>query len=172
MPESNPMRELVVEKVTVNIGVGSPGERLDFAKQLVSRLSGGSKPIETTARKREPVFRLRKGLPIGVKVTLRGKKALTFLENAFTAKRKVINERNFDREGNFSFGVAEYIDFPGAKYDPEIGMFGFDVCVTVKRRGKRVSLRKIRSAKVGNRHKVKPEEAIEFVKEKFGVTVE
>ncbi|HID73089.1 TPA: 50S ribosomal protein L5, partial [Candidatus Micrarchaeota archaeon] len=157
---------------TVNIGVGSPGERLDYAKQLISRLAGDRTPITTTARRREPVFKLRKGLPIGVKVTLRGKPASEFLEKAFAAKRKVINKRNFDREGNFSFGVAEYIDFPGVKYDPEIGMFGFDVCVTMKRRGKRVTQRKLRNAKLGNKHKISKDEAIAFVQDKFGVTVE
>jgi len=172
MAETNPMRELLVEKVTVNIGVGSPGERLDFAKQLIGKLAGDRKPIETNARKREPVFKLRKGLAIGAKVTIRGKPALEFLEKAFTAKRKVISKRNFDKEGNFSFGVAEYIDFPGAKYDPEIGMFGFDVCVTVMRRGKRVTKRKLGKTKIGNKHKVSKDESIAFVQDKFGVKVE
>lgn len=168
----NKMRELIIEKVTVNIGVGSPGERLDFAKDLLTRLTDGRKPIETTARRREPVFKLRKGLAIGVKVTLRGKSATDFLEKAFAAKRKVIKQSNFDREGNFSFGVAEYIDFPGAKYDPTIGMFGFDICVTMKRNGKHVAIRRIRKSKIGTKQKITPDESIAFVKEKFGITVE
>ncbi|MFH1393875.1 MAG: 50S ribosomal protein L5 [Candidatus Micrarchaeota archaeon] len=172
MAESNPMRELLVEKVTVNIGVGSPGDRLDYAKQLVSRLAGDRTPVITKARRREPVFKLRTGLPIGVKITLRGKPATEFLEKAFAAKRKMIHKRNFDKEGNFSFGVAEYIDFPGAKYDPEIGMFGFDVCVTMKRKGKRVTQRKLHKAKIGNAHRISQDEAVAFVRDKFGVTVE
>lgn len=172
MAEANPMRGLVVDKVTVNIGVGSPGERLDYAKELIGRLSGGRKPLETQARRREPVFKLRKGLPIGAKVTLRGKPAIEFLEKAFAAKRKVIKRGNFDRTGNFSFGVAEYIDFPGAKYDPSMGMFGFDVCVTMARKGKRVAMRKIRRARIGSSHAISPEEAVAFVQEKFGVAVD
>jgi large subunit ribosomal protein L5 len=172
MSDANPMRELLIDKVTVNIGVGAPGERLEYARELISRLAGDKKPIETLAKTRNPVFKLRKGLPIGVKVTLRGKEASDFLEKAFAAKRKKIEKKNFDKEGNFSFGIAEYIDFPGIKYDPEIGMFGFDVCVSMMRRGKRVVRRKLRSSKIGNNHRIPKEEAIEFVSKKFDVTVE
>lgn len=168
----NPMRSLTIEKVTVNIGVGSPGERLDYAKDLISRLANGQKPIETQARRREPTFKLRKGMSIGVKITLRGKPAVDFLEKAFVAKRKAIKKSNFDRDGNFSFGVAEYIDFPGAKYDPTIGMFGFDVCVTLTRKGKHVALRRIRKNKVGKKQKISSEEAIAYVKNTFGVAIE
>jgi large subunit ribosomal protein L5 len=169
---SEKMRGIRVDKVTVNIGVGEPGERLDSAKDLLSRLANDRKPVETHAKKRQPAFKLRKGLAIGTKLTLRGKDASDFLEKALTAKRKALSEGNFDRQGNLSFGVHEYIDFPGAKYDPSIEMFGFDVCVSLVRPGRRVSLRKLRSAKVGKRQKVSREEAIEFVKDTFGVKVE
>jgi large subunit ribosomal protein L5 len=165
------MREVQIEKVTVNIGTGQPGEKLDNAKALVERLAG-KKAIETNAKRREPAFRLRKGLAIGTKVTLRGKEAEAFLEKAFAAKRKVLKEKSFDRRGNFSFGVAEYIDFPDAKYDPSIEMYGFDVCVTLKRPGKRVSQRKIRKSKIGRKHLITKDEAVEFVKTRFGVKVE
>lgn len=166
------MREILIEKVTVNIGVGSPGDRLENAKGLISKLSGGRTPVETQARRREPVFKLRKGLPIGTKVTLRGDAAKAFVEKAFTARRKTIKESNFDKQGNFSFGVPEYIDFPGAKYDPAIGMFGFDVCVSLTRKGRRVALRKIRSARVGKNQRITREEAMEFVKSAFNVKLE
>ncbi len=172
MNEQNPMRELLVEKVTLNIGVGAPGERLEYAKELISRLAGDRKPVETLAKTRNPVFKLRKGLPIGVKVTVRGKAASNILEKAFIAKRKKIEAKNFDKEGNLSFGIAEYIDFPGIKYDPEIGMFGFDVCVSMKRNGRRVVLRKLKSSKLGNNHKISKNESMEFMKNNFGVAVE
>ncbi len=87
-------------------------------KASLERLADGRKPVETHARRRDPVFKLRKGLPIGTKVTLRGDEAKAFLEKAFTAKRRVLKQSNFDKQGNFAFGVHEYIDFPGAKYDP------------------------------------------------------
>jgi len=166
------MREILIEKVTVNIGVGSPGERLEHAKGLISKLSGGRKPVETQAKRREPVFKLRKGLPIGTKVTLRGADAKAFVEKALTARRRTLKESNFDKQGNFSFGVPEYIDFPGAKYDPAIGMFGFDVCVSLTRKGRRVAMRKIRPAKVGKNQRITKEEAVEFVKSAFNVKLE
>ena len=164
------MREIVIEKITVNIGVGQPGERLDFAKELLNKMTGKT-PTETRAKRREPVFKLRKGLPIGAKVTLRGKDALEFVDKALTARKRQISEGNFDKTGNLSFGVPEYIDFPGAKYDPKIGMFGFDVCVTLKRRGKRVALRKIKRSKIGKNQRVSKEEAITFAKEKLKAEV-
>lgn len=164
----NVMRTICVEKVTVNIGVGSPGEQLDFAKQLLNRLTD-RKPVETQARRREPVFKLRPGLAIGAKVTLRGKDALTFLDKALTARKRMLPRSCFDSQGNFSFGIAEYIDFPGAKYDPRIGMLGFDVCVSLVRPGRRVTLRRLRKSKVGKHHHISSEDAREFVQEKFSV---
>jgi large subunit ribosomal protein L5 len=167
----NKMREILIDKVTVNIGIGQPGERLDFAKDLIERLSG-EKPIETLAKRREPVFKLRKGLPIGAKVTLRKSAAKEFLDKALTAKRRVLSERNFDNSGNFSFGVAEYIDFPGAKYDPSIGMFGFDVAVTLIRRGERVRRRRIANSKVGKKHLLHTEDAMDFAKSVLNAKIE
>jgi large subunit ribosomal protein L5 len=166
------MREILINKVTVNIGVGAPGEKLDQAKGLLSRLTSERVPVETLARRRDPVFKLRKGLPIGTKVTLRGDEAKVFLEKALAAKRKVLKESNFDKQGNFAFGVHEYIDFPGAKYDPGIAMFGFDVCVSLARRGGRVSVRRLRPAKIGNAHRISREEAMEFMKGQFNVKIE
>ncbi len=165
------MQDVRIEKVTVNIGVGQPGERLDNAEKLLEEITG-AKPIRTLAKKRNPVFKLRKGLPIGVKVTLRKEKAIEFLKKAFAAVKNKIKRSNFDNNGNLSFGIKEYIDFPGVKYKPEIGMFGFDVCVTLEKPGYRVKKRKIAKSKVGKRQKVKVDEAIEFIKNMFNVEVE
>ena len=169
--KENPMREILIDKVTMNMGVGEPGEDLNSAKELMEALTGAT-AIETKAKDRNPTFKLRKGLPIGVKTTLRGKKAVEFLTKALAAKKKVLDESNFDNRGNFSFGIKEYIDFPGAKYNPNMAMVGFDVCVTLKRRGNRVKNRKLKSTKIGKRHVLGKEEGIEFAKSKFDVTVE
>ncbi|HLD59654.1 MAG TPA: 50S ribosomal protein L5 [Candidatus Bilamarchaeaceae archaeon] len=167
----NVMREIKIEKVTVNIGVGTPGDKLENAKTLLENITSKT-PVETLARDRNPVFKLRKGLPIGAKVTLRGEDAKSFLEKALTAKKKVLKSQNFDRNGNFAFGVAEYIDFPGARYDPTIGMVGFDVCVTLKRPGKRIQIRRIRRSRLGKKHRITKEEAIEFAKNVLGSRIE
>ena len=165
------MQNVRIEKVTVNIGVGQPGERLDNAEKLLEEITG-AKPVRTLAKKRNPVFKLRKGLPIGVKVTLRKDKAVEFLKKAFAAVKNKIKRSNFDNNGNLSFGIKEYIDFPGVKYKPEIGMFGFDVCITLEKPGYRVKKRKIASSRVGKKQKVRVDEAIEFIKSMFNVEVE
>jgi large subunit ribosomal protein L5 len=165
------MRQIKVEKVTVNIGVGSAGESLENAKTLLERITG-KKVVETKAKRRNPAFKLRPGLPIGVKVTLRGEDAINFLKRALAAKKNKLKASNFDEFGNFSFGIHEYIDLPGVKYDPSIGLYGFDVCVTLQRPGKRVALRRRKKSKIGKKHFIKKEEGINFVRETFGVTVE
>ncbi|MFN7990543.1 MAG: 50S ribosomal protein L5 [Candidatus Micrarchaeia archaeon] len=168
----NPMRKIIIEKVTVNIGVGAPGDKLEQAKTLLGRLASDRTPVETHARRRDPVFKLRKGLPIGTKVTLRGPSAKEFLDKALIAKRRQLKQSNFDKQGNFAFGVHEYIDFPGAKYDPAIAMFGFDVCVSLARKGRRVALRKLRPGSVGKGHRVTKDEAMEFAKSSLNVKLE
>ncbi len=169
--KTNPMREIEIEKVTLNIGVGSPGEKMDGVRGFMEKLTG-EKFVETKARKRNPVFKLRVGLPIGLKTTLRGEKAMDILSRALDSRKRKISPRNFDRRGNFAFGVKEYIDFPGAKYDPKVGVFGFDVCVTLKRAGKRVEQRMRQSSKIGKSHFISRDEAIGFAKEKLKAKVE
>ncbi|MFA5077256.1 MAG: 50S ribosomal protein L5 [Candidatus Micrarchaeia archaeon] len=169
--ESNPMREAVIEKVTVNVGVGSPGERMDGIKAVVEKLAG-AKFVETKARKRNPVFKLRVGLPIGLKTTLRGKKALDFLNRALDSRKRKLNASCFDKLGNFSFGVKEYIDFPGAKYNPAVGVFGFDVCVTLRRKGSRVGARMRVPGKVGKKHMLTKADGLEFAKSKLNAKME
>ena len=169
--DSNPMREAVIEKVTVNIGVGSPGERMDGIKAVVEKLAG-AKFVETKARKRNPVFKLRVGLPIGLKTTLRGKKALDFLNRALDSRKRKLSASCFDKLGNFSFGVKEYIDFPGAKYNPAVGVFGFDVCVTLRRKGSRVGARMRVPGKVGRKHMLTKADGLEFAKSRLNAKME
>jgi len=165
----NVMRELAVDKVTLNVGVGASGQELENAKLLLKRLTSRT-PATTYARTRNPVFRLRKGDAIGTKVTLRDAPALEFLKRALECVGHRLPARSFDRQGNFSFGIREYIDFPGMKYDPQIGMMGFDVCVGLKRRGgSRVRRRRRASAEPRRSYAIGRQEAQEFVKGMFNV---
>lgn len=164
------MRDICIDKVVVNIGTGKAGEPLDNAVTLIERLTR-RKAVRTASRTRNPTWGLRKGLPIGTKVTLRGKDAEAFLKKAFEAAGNKLKSLSFDGKGNFAFGVSEYIDFPGAKYDPKIGMLGFDVCVALKRPGYRVAKRKIGAAPLGKRHIIQDAEAQEFISKTFGVKV-
>jgi large subunit ribosomal protein L5 len=160
-----------IEKVTVNVGVGEAGDKLDKAYALLEKLTG-QKPIKTHAKTRNPTFKIRKGLPIGVKTTLRKKTAAEFLKRSLEAVEKRLNKKCFDQEGNFSFGVREYIDIPGAVYDSSIGMYGMDVCVTLYKTGYRVKNRKRTQAKIPQGNRITPKEAIEYITKKFSVVVE
>ena len=165
----NPMREIRLEKITINIGAGEAGPKLEMAKKLLEKLTQG-KVVVTKTHKRT-TFGVGKKRPIGVKITLRGEKAIEFLKNALKANENRLSPAQFDENGNFSIGIKEYIDLPGVKYDPEIGIMGMDVCVTLERPGFRIKKRKVKRKRVGKRHRITKEEAIEWVKKQFEVDV-
>ncbi|MBI2676287.1 MAG: 50S ribosomal protein L5 [Candidatus Aenigmarchaeota archaeon] len=166
---SEKMREIRVGKLTLNIGMGSAPEKLDKARIVLERLTG--KKIVLTKTKSRTTFGTPKGKPIGAKVTLRGKEATELLKRFLESKENRLLKTNFDSTGNFSFGIEEYIHVPGVKYDPEIGILGMDVSVTLERPGYRVKRRKIAS-KIGKRHLITKEDAMDFVSRTFGVAIE
>ncbi len=164
------MKEIKIDKVTLNIGVGEPGDRLDKAMKLLANLTG-SKPVQTKAKDRIPTWSIRPGLAIAAKITLRKEKAKEILKRLLEAVNNELNNRCFDNEGNFSFGIKEYLDIPGTKYDASVGMMGLEVAVTLMRPGFRVKRRRIRRCKIPAKHRISKEETIEFMKKEFGVIV-
>jgi large subunit ribosomal protein L5 len=166
-----PMRRPYIEKVVANIGVGSSGERLEPAKKLLEKLTG-KKPVSTYSKCKIPAWGLRLGLPIGTKVTLRGKEAREFLARSIDAVDGVLKEDNFDKNGNLSFGIEQYVFYSGVKYDPDIGTMGLQVSATIERPGYRVKRRKLQKVAIGRKHLLGKEETIAFIKKEFGVTVE
>ncbi len=166
----NSMRKPKIEKVVVNMGVGESGEKLEKAEKLLSELTAQA-PVKTKAKRTNRDFHIRKGEPIGVKVTLRKANAHTFLEKAFDAVEKTLQKKNFDNKGNFAFGIPEHIDIPGVKYDPKVGIFGMDVAVTLERYGFRIKRRKREKKAIHHRDYVSKDEAMSFVKEMYGVRI-
>jgi large subunit ribosomal protein L5 len=166
----NVMRRPRVEKVVINMGIGESGEVLEKAEKLLKELTDQS-PVKTKAKRTNREFGIRKGEPIGVKVTLRKGKAQTFLGRAFEAVEKTLQEKNFDNKGNFAFGIKEHIDLPGVRYDPKVGIFGMDVAVTLERCGYRIKRRKREKRPIHHRDYIPKEEAISFIKETYGVSV-
>ena len=162
------MRELRIEKVTLNIGAGKEQSKLDNAMVLLKNIVE-SKPVKTFTNKRIQEWGLRPGLPIGCKVTLRKEKAKELLVRLIDAKDKKLKESQFDNNGNISFGIAEYIDIQGAKYDPKIGIMGLEVCITLERPGYRIKKRRLMKRKISRKHKITKNEAIDFMKKEFNV---
>lgn len=164
----NPMKDLVLEKIIVHICSGETGPKLEKAKSVLTMLTG-KKPVETKAKVKLPKWGLRPGLPIGAKLTLRGKEALAFLKKCLEAKSNTIKKNSLDATGNFAFGIPEYIDIKGMKYDPKTGIFGFDVIASIKRKGFRIKYRHIKRKSLNNKLRIKPQETEKFLTEKLGV---
>lgn len=165
------MRDVVIDKVTVNIGVGESGERLEKAKTVLKLLTKGN-PTMTKAKTSNREFGLRKDQPIGVKVTLKGEDMDSFLKAALWVKNFKCLSYSFSQQGSYSFGIADYTDFKGMKYDPEIGIFGMDVVVTFRRRGGyRIARRRILPRSLPERIKVKREEMMEFMKKNYNAEI-
>jgi len=167
---SKEMMEIKLQKAVVNIGVGDAGERLLKAEKVLKMVTG-KKPVRTIAKTTNRDLGVRKGMQIGCKVTLRGTEAEEFVKKAFWIRENRIAAYSFDPEGNFSFGITDYTDFPGMKYDPEIGIFGLDVSVALGRPGRRVSIRRIMRRRVPKHHRITRKEGHNYVKSKFGVEV-
>ena len=164
------MKQIRIDKVTLNIGVGVPGDKLEKAIKLLQVISQ-SKPVRTKTEKRIPTWGLRPNLQIAAKVTIRGKKADLLLARLLKAVENKIALRKFDNNGNFSFGIPEYIDIPGVNYDPVIGVIGLEAAVTLARPGFRIKNRNVMKKKIPKRHIITKQEAVKFVKEKYSVNV-
>jgi len=166
--KENPMREIRIEKVTLNIGCGSDQDKLKRAQKLLQNLAD-QKPI-ITRTKRRTTFGMPSKKAIGVKITLRKDKAMNFLKDALQAVDNELKEKQIN-DDNFSIGIKEYIDLPKANYDPEVGILGMDVCVTLERPGYSIKKRKNKKSKIGRKHLITKNEIIEWLKNKFGVNI-
>ena len=130
-----------------------------------------SKNMSREAKKTVRDFGIRQGEPIAAVVTLRKQKAIDFLKKVLPVIDNKISRSSFDKQGNFAFGLKEHIEIAGVKYDPDVGIFGMDVCVTMSRPGYRVKTRRHQKTNVGPKHMLTPEESIVFVKQTLGVEV-
>jgi len=167
----NKMKQIRIEKLTLNIGVGAPGEKLDKAVKLLQTIAD-QKPVQTKTKKRIPTWKLRPGLQIATKVTLRRKEAQELLIRLLKAKNNKLKESKFDNQGNVSFGIPEYLDISGVEYDMSIGIIGLEAAITLTRPGFRIKKRRIHTKKLPKKHKITKKEAIEFMKAKFNIKIE
>ena len=138
----NPHEIPKLTKIVLNMGVGAAvtdKKKLNNAMDELA-LIAGQKPVMTSARKSIVTFKLREGMPIGCKVTLRSQKMYEFLERLVNMALPRIRDfhgitgKNFDGKGNFAFGIKEQIVFPEINYEKVEDVRGLDVviCTTAK----------------------------------------
>jgi large subunit ribosomal protein L5 len=138
----NPMQVPRITKITVNMGVGeavADRKVIDAAVADMTKITG-QKPVVCKARKAIATFKVREGLPIGCKVTLRGERMYEFLDRLITVAMPRIRDfrgvsaRGFDGHGNYSMGVREQIIFPEIQYDAIDQVRGMDITITTTAR--------------------------------------
>ena len=139
---NNPMQVPKITKITLNMGVGeavADKKVMEAARADMEKISG-QRPVTTLARKSVAGFKIRDGMPIGCKVTLRRERMYEFLDRlvniAIPRIRdfRGLNPKSFDREGNYSMGVTEQIIFPEINYDEIDTIRGMDITITTTAR--------------------------------------
>ncbi|MEZ5744492.1 MAG: 50S ribosomal protein L5 [Sphingomonadaceae bacterium] len=135
---ANPMEVPKIEKITLNMGVGEASQdkkKVQIAAEEME-LIAGQKPVITKAKKSIAQFKLREGMPIGCKVTLRRERMYEFLDRLITIAMprirdfRGLNPKSFDGRGNYAMGLKEQIIFPEISYDKIEKVRGMDVIVT------------------------------------------
>ena len=125
-----------LDKIIINVGCGEAKDNSKVVGSIINDLSiiTGQKPVECKAKKSVANFKIREGMTIGVKVTLRGDRMYEFLDRFFNlALPRVrdfrgINPNSFDGRGNYSMGVKEQLIFPEIEYDKIDAVRGMDIC--------------------------------------------
>jgi large subunit ribosomal protein L5 len=167
--EFHDMREPTVEKVVVHMGVGEGGRELANAEEILEDVTG-QQSVRTLANATKPEFGIRQGDPIGAKVTLRDEDAEEFLATALPLAD--VAAKQFDENGNFSFGVEEHTEFPSQEYDPNVGIYGLDVTVNLVRPGYRISKRDKLTRSIPSSHQLTAEDAIRYIESNFDAEIE
>jgi large subunit ribosomal protein L5 len=139
---TNPMQVPKITKISVNMGVGeavADKKAMDGAVNDMTALTG-QKPVVTKSRMAIAAFKLRAGVPVGCRVTLRGARMYEFLDRLINVAMPRIRDfrgvsaRSFDGRGNYSFGVKEQIIFPEIAYDQVDALRGMDITITTTAR--------------------------------------
>ena len=167
----SPMKRPFLEKIILNIGVGSGGEELVRAATVLESITE-KKAVKTNSKINVKEFNLRKGRPIGTKITVRGSDAEKLLKRLLIVNNNRMKRSSFDNYGNFGFGITEHITIPGIEYDNTLGIWGLDVMGRIVRPGMRVKIRKQpKRAKIPKHHYVSRAEAQFFLKKNFGANI-
>jgi large subunit ribosomal protein L11e len=165
----NPMRNIRVAKLCLNICTGDGGDALTKASSVLKQLTD-QEPKLAKAKITIRSFGIRRDQKIAAHVTIRGDKAKEILKRGLRVKEFELRDKNFSTSGNFGFGISEHIDL-GLKYDPSIGIFGMDFYVILERPGHRISRRKRARGKVGNAHLISKADAMKWFVNEYQGTI-
>ncbi|MEK6830567.1 MAG: hypothetical protein AABX77_00895 [Nanoarchaeota archaeon] len=160
----NKMRDVEIEKMVLHCG--GVDEKLERAVKLLNKITG-RKIYIVSSTKRFPEFGISPGKQSGCKVTIRNKNEINeLLKKFFSALDNTIKRKQIT-ENQFCFGIKEYIEVPGLEYERDIGILGFEVRLVFKRKGKRVSFKKIKQGNLPKKQHVIKEEIIDFLIKNF-----
>jgi len=131
----NPMQVPRIERIVLNVGMGEAVQNVKLLESAAAELEQitGQKPVLTRAKKAIAGFKLREGIPIGAKVTLRGTRMLEFLDRLVSVALPRIRDfrgvspKAFDGRGNYTLGLKEQLTFPEIKYDDVASIHGMDI---------------------------------------------
>jgi len=148
----NPLQTPRLQKIVLNMGVGTAAQDIKILEQVMPDLSliSGQRPVITRARKSIANFKIRKGSPVGCKVTLRGVRMYEFLDRLINVALprirdfRGVNANSFDKKGNYSLGLKEQAIFPEVDIDKMARTHGMDVIINIRSGSKEESYELLR----------------------------
>ncbi|XP_062937491.1 large ribosomal subunit protein uL5-like [Cynocephalus volans] len=163
--KENPMRELHICKLCLNVCVWGSGDRLTRAAKVLEQFTGQT-PVFLKARYTVRSFGIRRNEKIAIHCTVHGAKAEEMLEKGLKVWEYEIRKTNFSDTGNFGFGIQEHIHV-GIKYDPSFGICGLDFYVVLSKPGFSITAKKCRTGCSGAKHRFSKEESMRWFQQKY-----